>query len=325
MGEPRTTFKLSDPGTTIVQDPAMGEYLRCYEFPQPPDVRYGYFHFESPQTKDRVRLFGQAWLPNHAVGTVLLLHGYSEHSGNYAQLVRNFTDAKFAVMAMDMRGHGLSEGPRGHADSPTTYVEDLEFFANSVFQQLLPQRPLYVWGHSLGGLVGLQVLLRAKLPTRPTAAVFTSAMLGFPELTGPQKILAKLAPLIAKILPTLPVAHGISTNVLSHDESYLARRFEDPLISRVATPKWLLSMQVAVNELQKNADQFQKLNQTLFMLAGDEKVTNLNEARKFAFKAYAGVKHKVIEFPGYYHELEKEPGVRERIVSESIAWFKSHN
>jgi hypothetical protein len=54
-------------------------------------------------------------------------------------------------------------------------------------------------------------------------------------------------------------------------------------------------------------------------------VTNLNEARRFAFHAYGSLKHKVIEFPGYYHELEKEKGVRDRILSESLAWIRSHH
>jgi hypothetical protein len=54
-------------------------------------------------------------------------------------------------------------------------------------------------------------------------------------------------------------------------------------------------------------------------------VTSLNEARKFAFRAYSGLTHKVIEFPGYFHELEKEKAIRARVVSESIGWFKSHS
>lgn len=302
----------------------MTEYLRCYEFPQPPELRYGFVRFESPQEKDRVGLFGQAWVPLHATGTVLLIHGYAEHSGNYARLVRDLVNARLAVAAVDLRGHGLSEGSRGHVESAETYAQDIEAFLATVFSQLLPHRPLYLWGHSLGAMVGLQLLRRQKLPQRPQAAVLTSPLLGFPELRGVQKTLAALAPAIGWIFPTLPVAHGITSNVLSHDEEYLARRHDDPLISHVATPRWLLSVRRAVEELQLRAPEFQALSPTLLMLAGDEKVTNLNEARRFAFRAYGGMRHKVIEFPGYYHELEKERGIRDRVVAESVAWFRSH-
>ncbi len=319
-----TPFQLSEPGSSLAQDPAMGEYLRCYEFPLPPLARHGFLRMESPQERARVNLFGQAWVPPHATGTVVLLHGYSEHAGNYAKLVRNFVEARLAVTILDLRGHGLSEGPRGHLEDPNYYAEDTEAFLNKLLPQLLPNRPIYLWGHSLGALVGLQLLHRNNLPNKISAAVFSSAFLGFPELTGSKKTLACLAPLLAAVLPTLPVPHGVEPNILSHDEEYLARRFEDPLISRVATPRWLLSVRAAIQEIQNNAAKFQTICPTLFLLSGDEKVTNLNEARKFAFQAYGGLKHKVIEFPGYYHELEKEPGIRERVVSESLAWITSH-
>ncbi len=117
-------FQLSEPGTLLAQDPGMAEYLRSYSFPLPSDARYGFVRFESPQEKNRVSVFGQAWVPVHAVGTVTLIHGYAEHSGNYSRLVRDLIGNQFAVIAIDLRGHGLSEGPGGNLDSPEHYVED---------------------------------------------------------------------------------------------------------------------------------------------------------------------------------------------------------
>lgn len=324
MSTANLAFKLSEPGASLGHEPTMREYLSCYEFPQPPDLRYGYLRFESPQPDNRVSLFGQVWLPDHALGTVLLLHGYSEHAGNFSRLVRSFTDARFAVATLDFRGHGLSEGPRGHIQSPDEYVEDAETFLNIVFPHLLPNRPLFLWGHSLGGMVGLQLLLRGRTPVKPSAACFTSALLGFPDLSPTQKVLSLLSPLIAKIFPTLPVSHNIPDPALSHDSQYLEQRKQDPLIHRVTTPQWYLSIRTALNELHAQASEFQKLAPTLFLLAGQEQVTNLTEARRFAFTAYSGLKHKVIEFPGYFHELEKEPEIRERIISECLAWYRSH-
>jgi alpha-beta hydrolase superfamily lysophospholipase len=319
------TFKLSDPGSTLIHDPTMAEYLRCYDFPQPPAARYGFFRLDSAQERDRIALFGQAWVPDHAVGTVLLIHGYCEHAGNYSKLINDLIHEKYAVMTLDLRGHGLSEGPRGHLEQENFYAEDIEKFVNEIYPQLLPYRPLYIWGHSLGALVGLQVLLREKLPVKPSAVVFTSPLLGFPELSGKNKFLSKLAPLISAIFPTLPIPHGISPEILSHDEEYLGRRLEDPLMGKLTSPKWFISAKMAVNTLQDHAKDFFAKSPTLLLLAGDEKVTNLDGARRFAFQAYASMKHKVIEFPGYYHELEKETGIRPRVISETIAWFRAHH
>jgi lysophospholipase len=318
------TFRLSDPGSALALDPAMAEYLRAYDFPQPPLARYGFTKLRSPQDKSRVALFAQAWVPMHASATVALVHGYSEHCGLYAKLIRELVDARFAVITMDLRGHGLSEGPAGHAPTPHVYAEDAERVINEIFPLALPNSPLFLFGHSLGGMTALQLLLRGKLPVEPRATVLTSPLLGFPELKGVQKFMAAFAPLLSKIAPALPIAHGIPPYDLSHDEVYLARRYEDPLVRRVATPRWFESAKAAVAELQENADKFAPLSPTLLMLAGSERITNLQAARRFAFRAYAGQRHKVIEFPGMFHELEKEPEVRARVVSETIAWLKSH-
>ncbi|HEY8280024.1 MAG TPA: alpha/beta fold hydrolase [Bdellovibrionota bacterium] len=317
-------FKLSDPGSMLTLDPAMSEYLRSYDLPLPPLARYGFLRVTSPQKKFRVSLFSQAWLPNHAIGTVAVLHGYSEHSGNYAQLIGDLVRAQFAVITFDFRGHGLSEGPSGHVPLPHTYAEDVETVLKEIFPQLLPERPFFLWAHSMGAMVALQLLLENRLPQMPAALALTSPLLGFPVLSGMQRVLSKVSPFLARFAPTIPVAHGLPPEILSHDESYLARRHEDPLIKRVTTPQWFEATKQSVEGLQKNAAKLSPLSPTLLMLAGQEKVTNLSEARRFAFQAYSGQKHKVIEFPGSFHELEKESGIRTRVVTESIGWFRSH-
>lgn len=315
-------FQLSDSGSLIAQDPAMAEYLRSYAFPTLSEARYGFLRMESPQKHHRVRLFAQAWVPHQALGTVVLLHGYSEHSGNYSHLVRDFVSNQLAVLTLDFRGHGLSEGPAGHVDSSLVYAEDSEAVLNEIFPQLLPNRPLYLWAHSMGAMVGMQMLIRGRLPNELKAAAFTSPLLGFPVLSGIQKILSRISPLMAKVVPTLPISHGIPPEVLSHDSEYLAKRAADPLIKRSTTPRWFESAKESVAELHSLAGQMQARCPTLLMLAGDEKVTNLSEARRFAFRAYGGQKHKVIEFPGMFHELEKEEAIRPRVLAESLAWFR---
>lgn len=316
-------FKLSEQGVSIQHDPKVTEYLLQYELPSPPNVRYGFVRFSSSQEKYRVQLFGQAWLPNHSVGTILFIHGYSEHTGNYGKLMHEFVNANFGVASLDLRGHGLSEGARGHTDTPTAYAEDVEQFLSILFPHLTPHRPLFLWAHSMGGLIALQVLDRKKLPIAPTAVCLTSPLLGFPPLHGLQKTLAKIAPLVAKFFPVLQIPHDLQPSNLSHDEAYLAKRAKDPLMITNTTPKWFLCVKEVVESMQAKASQFVELAPTMLFLAGQEKITNLTEARKFAFHAYASLKHKVIEFPGMHHELEKEPAVRARLVSESLAWFKS--
>lgn len=317
-------LRLSDPGIFASQDNAdLMAYLQSYGLPYPPNVRYGNFFMETSQPRYRVRVFGQAWLPDQAIGTIVLVHGFSEHVGNYSRLIHNFLANHYAVTAIDLRGHGLSEGPRGHTDTPTCYAEDIEKWVKLAVPLLAPSRPLYLWGHSLGGQICLQLVLRNQLPVKPSAVTVTSPFLGFPHLTGMKKILAKIAPLLAKCMPTLHVSSGISEAMISSDKAYLAARAEDPLINSVTTPAWVISVRSVIAEIQASATIYAKACPTLMLLAGNEKVTDLLAARSFAFSALSSMRHKVIEFPGMLHELEKEP-IRERVVAESLAWFRGH-
>ena len=78
-----------------------------------------------------------------------------------------------------------------------------------------------------------------------------------------------------------------------------------------------------MQELRNSAASFRDLAPTLMMLAGDERIANVMSARAFAFEAYANLRHKVVEYPGMRHELEKEP-VRESVVTETLSWLDSH-
>lgn len=318
-------FRLTEPGATLIREPSVREYLKTYNLPIPPNVRYGHVRFDSQQSDYRVKLFGQAWVPEHSLGTVFLIHGFAEHSGCYGRLIQNFTDARLAVAAMDFRGHGLSEGPRGHTDAPNCYAEDIEQFTRIVLPSLNLNRPVFLFGHSMGGLVTLQLMLRNQITAKVTATVVTSPLLGLPELGGVQKILARLSPIIEKFFPTLGFPHNIPDDILSHDREYLAQRAKDPLIVQKASPRWLSSIKDLMENVHTHAGEFYKLAPTFLMLSGEEHVTNLSESRRFAFNGLADRKHKVVEFPGYYHELEKEPAIRDRVVREAIAWFTSHS
>ena len=65
-------------------------------------------------TSGGAELYRQTWRPDDAPRAVLvLIHGLGEHSGRYGHLAQRFTDAGFAVFAMDLRGHGKSSGGRG--------------------------------------------------------------------------------------------------------------------------------------------------------------------------------------------------------------------
>ena len=113
-----------------------------------PLIRRTELHFEGGAGRG---LFRRAWLPEQAECVLVLVHGYAEHSGRYEAFGAWFGARGCAVHAYDQQGHGLSEGPRGHAASLEALLEDLDAFLAVVGPEH-PGLPLFVVGHSMGGL-----------------------------------------------------------------------------------------------------------------------------------------------------------------------------
>ena len=115
-------------------------------------------HFRTP---DGLSLYEQCWLPaGESTAVVLLVHGFTEHSGRYAQVAGELNRQGYAVYAMDLRGHGKSEGDRVFVRTFDDYLADLDQFLGRV-RQREPDKPLFLFGHSMGGtIVGLYAARR---------------------------------------------------------------------------------------------------------------------------------------------------------------------
>src|SRR3954454_20965772 len=94
---------------------------------------------------------------------VLLTHGYGEHSGRYQEVVSRWNEQGILVAAYDLRGHGLSQGKRGHVDSFSEYVTDALDLVTVLENEpdWAGAAPPVLFGHSLGGLVSVHVALEA--------------------------------------------------------------------------------------------------------------------------------------------------------------------
>ena len=123
---------------------------------------------------------------DHAAGTVLLVHGFTENYYKYSELIFSLLHEGFSVLAYDQRGHGkswrkagLSDTGDTHVDHFSDYIADLE----TVCDQLLPDlpKPWMVFGHSMGGAV--VSLFLEKHPEVFSRAVLSSPMIA-PNLSG---------------------------------------------------------------------------------------------------------------------------------------------
>src|SRR5690349_17717716 len=112
--------------------------------------------------QDNQRLFWESELPEKAPRAVLgIVHGFNEHLGRYGATKEALVKEGFAVHAFDMRGHGQSDGKRGHIDRFTHYVDDLERFYARI-KAAAAGKPLFLLAHSNGALVTALFLMERQ-------------------------------------------------------------------------------------------------------------------------------------------------------------------
>ena len=131
---------------------------------------------------------------------VLLAHGYGEHQGRYAGLVEALTGRGLAVYALDHRGHGRSGGPRATVARFDDFVDDLRLLEQRA-REAHPGTPLFVFGHSMGGLIALRYALRYQDELRGLA--LSAPAIRFGESTP--AVVRRLGAVVARLAPTFPI------------------------------------------------------------------------------------------------------------------------
>lgn len=99
------------------------------------------FHILS--SSDKSKLYCQSWTKPNSNRLLIFHHGFGEHSGRYANLIRYFSKSDINFYSFDMRGHGNSDGKRGHSDSFDLYVRDLADFVSEVLKREQKERFFY--------------------------------------------------------------------------------------------------------------------------------------------------------------------------------------
>jgi len=173
-------------------------------------------------SKDGLALFAQGWLPEgEPTASILITHGYGEHSGRYAALAGHLTAQGHAVHTFDLRGFGRSEGRRAFVSSFEVYLEDLDVCLQAVRADI-GTAPLFLMGHSMGGTIC--TLYTLAYPDRAAGLILSSPALRSNEAP----LLQKFATILGRFLPSLPTIL-LDRRLISRDPAVVAQAEADPL------------------------------------------------------------------------------------------------
>ena len=265
---------------------------------------------------DGLLLTRQAWRPEGAPAAVLaVVHGYGEHGGRHRGLAEDMAARGYAVHVYDLRGHGRSGGRRGRLGRFTDYLDDTAVFLDAVREEQ-PGRPLYLLGHSLGGLIAA-----AYVEDRPAdglaGLILSSPFLRLGMPVPPLKLSA--ARLLSLVAPAVNIGNTLDPADLSHDHEVVRAYGTDPLNHHVATARWAAEVVAAQSAALSAAG---RIRLPLLLLYADADAVADPQAGRELFERAASPDKTVHCYEGYYHELFNETG-RDAVFADLAAWLEA--
>ncbi len=259
--------------------------------------------------------YWQGWSVPDAVGVVVLVHGAHEHGGRYAHVAERLGAAGYASYAPDHPGHGRSPGRRGDIRSLDAAVEGVAQTARAGADRH-PGVPLFVYGHSLGGLVTLQYLTGTP-HERVAGAVVSAPALDTSTATPVQRA---VAPVLSRLAPGLGVL-TLDAETVSRDPAVVADYRTDPLNhtgKMVARTGSAIMLGAAAMP-----GRLRGLRLPLFVLhGGDDRL--MPPAASEVVREHCGSPDLTVRvYDGLYHEPHNEPE-KDRVLDDVVAWLDAH-
>lgn len=265
------------------------------------------------KSKDGVKFFAHTWEPEDTPKAIVtLVHGFGEHCVRYTPYFEYLTSDGVAILGFDLRGHGETGGKRGVIESYSILMDDIED-ALSKSKELYPDIPQYLYGHSMGGNLVLNYLIRNK--PNINGAIVTSPWLTLTH--EPNSILKGLVSMLKNIVPNMTIDSGLKTEHISTVISEVDKYKDDPLNhSRISfrlfseitdTGLWALDNAININV------------PVLLMHGTADEITSPLSSKKLSES------NDVIEYVEWeksYHEIHNEAN-REDVASVVSNWVNA--
>jgi len=248
-------------------------------------------------------IYLSALVSSKATPTILWVHGAFEYTERYLPIMQHFAELGYNAIGVDLRGHGRSGGTRMYIRSMDDYLRDVTAAYKAYADRITG--PLFLVGHSMGGLVALrhrQAYPNALPPL--TATVLSCPFLGVKVKLPAWK--TTLSKVVVSIYPRLGVPADLSPDLLTHDPAVNKAYAEDPLVQKVTTAGWFESL------LKAHKDSFADAARTPgplhFMVASDDGLVDAARAEALYRQLPANMDKSWTWFEGYYHEIFNEVG-----------------
>jgi len=264
---------------------------------------------------DTNELFYQYWLPKGTPRAALVVaHGIAEHSGRYMNLVNTLVPLGYAVYGIDHLGHGRSTGTRVYVNKFQDYVDGLNLYVDRV-RQWQPKIPIFLVGHSMGGLISASFLLehQAKL----SGAILSGPGVKIPDTISRATIMA--ARLFSFLLPKMGIQQ-LEAKGICQDPEVVQAYVDDPLVfTGKITARLGAELLNTCAHVMKNA---QDITLPLLILQGTADALVDPAGAQTLYDTVGSTDNTLTFYQGFFHEIFNEPD-HKRVFEDIHAWLKT--
>ena len=262
-----------------------------------------------------LELSWQSWRPEtEPRAALVIVHGFGEHSGRYMNVVNHLLPLGYAVHAFDHRGHGRSPGQRGHIDEWAQFRGDVGAFLRFVGERE-PSLPLFLMGHSLGGLIVLEFVLHSPEGIR-------GAIASGPALAqvGISPALLALGRVMSHIWPKFALDTKLDANLISRDPSVVKVYRDDPLVHSRASARLGAELERAMAWTHAHASGWR--TPLLILHGGGDRLVPAQGSRAF-FEKIPFPDKELHVYEGGYHEPHNDLQ-RAEVLADLAGWLERH-
>ncbi len=260
--------------------------------------------------RDGARLFLRCIEPQTARASVLLVHGMGEHSSRYLHVAERLAQNGFRVCLFDLRGHGRSDGRRGHVENYAQLLDDIAAVENEIARD---GSPIFLYGHSLGGQLVINFVIDRKSAAHGVIAASPWFALAF----MPRAWKLWLAQLAVRIWPQFTQQTDVRPERLSRDQAFLQSMPDLELVHHTMSAHMYFELVRGAARARECAEKF---NLPLLLIqGGDDPITSAAATRAFFEKAKCPDKTLRI-YPGGLHETHNDLD-REIVLRDVLYWL----
>jgi acylglycerol lipase len=262
-------------------------------------------------------LYYQGWLPEWEIRAVILIvHGLAEHSGRYMNVVNRFVPLGYAVYGIDHIGHGRSEGRRLYVERFADYTEPLKTYFDMV-RCWQPDKPVFLVGHSMGGLIGALHLLSHQ-------EGLSGAVLSGPAVKAPGNIPAAIVfvgRVLSVLVPRVGLVPPVDADGVCRDPAVVKAYLADPLVYRgKLTARLGAELIGAMERVRAEANRITL--PVLILQGGADRLVDPSGAR-ILYEKITSPDKKLVVYEGFFHEVFNEPQ-HDRVLTDVERWLEEH-